>query len=349
MKASWQITGLGMVLSVLVGMGGSWAWSTNQDKKHDMEQAEVAVRPFHVSALGTIAPRGRIRHVAAPSNFSRVGRLLVEEGDRVTQGQVLAHADDRELRVLELRQAEAQLGIAQSKLDKLLAGPDPHEVNALAASLKSSIESREQRQREFQRASALARSNSISTEAFEDSKLRVTLATLAIQEVEAKQKLLQSIRPEDVRVLQAELQAATSRVATATQNLAISEIASPIDGIVLRVHVRDGERPGESGILELGDTRQMQAIAEVYEADAVKLRVGSSATVKLKSNGHLMQGTVTRVRPVVGRKAVLDNDPVSDADARVVEAVIDLSADDSSLVQTLSNAAVTILIRVDET
>ncbi len=55
----------------------------------------------------------------------------------------------------------------------------------------------------------------------------------------------------------------------------MTEVVSPIDGLVLRVHVRDGERPGESGIIDLGDTRQMQVIAEVYEADAIRLRIGS--------------------------------------------------------------------------
>jgi HlyD family secretion protein len=352
MKASWRITGIGMMLSLVLGIGGSLAWSKSKSKsgnsKLDTEHTVVAARPTHVSALGTIAPRGRIRHVAAPSNFSRVGRLMVDEGDRVTRGQLLAHSDDHQLRVSELEQAETQVCIAQSKLDKLLAGPDLHEVNVLAASISSAKESLEQRNREYGRASMLAKSNSISQEELEDTRLRVTVATLAIQELEAKQSLLQSVREEDVRVLRAELNAAGSRVATVKQNLAMSEIVSPIDGVVLRVHVRDGERPGELGILELGDTSLMQVIAEVYEADAVRLRVGAAARVMLKSSNQQLHGTLTHVRPVVGRKSVLDNDPVSDADARVVEAVIDLTAEDCLLVQSLSNAAVTAIIRVDE-
>lgn len=348
MKASWRTTSVCMVLSLLVGMGGSFAWPTNRNEPSKVEQTAISVGPSQVSALGTIAPRGRIRHVSAPSSFSRVGSLLVEEGDRVTQGQVLAHSDDHRLRETELEQAEAQVGIAQSKLDQLLAGPDPHEIDVLAASLGSALESREQRKRDFERASALAKSNSISQEEFESTKLRVALATWAVQELESKQKLLKSVREEDVRVLRAELSAAISRAATAAQNLSMSEITSPIDGVVLRVHVRDGERPSESGILELGDTRQMQVIAEVYEADASRLKVGSPAKVTLKSSGADLCGTVTHVRPVVGRKSVLDNDPVSDADARVVEAVIDLSEEDSVVVQSLSNAAVTVVIRVDE-
>ena len=348
MKASWRTTIIGMVLSLVVGMGGAFAWSSKKNQPSNVEPTVASSRPSHVSALGTIAPQGRIRHVAAPSSFSRIGRLLVEEGDRVTSGQVLAHSDDHKLRISELEQAEAQVCIAQSKLDKLLAGPDPHEVNALAASLSSAVESREQRKRELERAITLAKSNSVSQEEFEAAKLRVTLSNFAIQELEAKKKLLQSVRDEDVRVLQAELQAAISRVSAAKQNVAISEIVSPIDGIVLRVHVREGERPGELGILELGDTRQMQVIAEVYEADAVRLRVGAPATIMLKSNSQRLRGTVTHVRPVVGRKSVLDNDPVSDADARVVEAIIDLTAEDGLVVQSLSNAAVTVIIRVDE-
>ncbi len=308
MKASWRIRGIGMILLLVVGIYGLLAWVTPQSPATSVDPQVASARPSHVSALGTITPRGRIRHVAAPSNFSRVGRLLVEEGDRVTQGQVIAQADDHRLRMLELEHAELQVSIAQSKLDKLLAGPDPHEVNALAASLRSATETREKRKKEFERASRLAEANAMSQEELDDTRLRVTEATFSVQELEAKTMLLQSVRPEDVRVLQAELQAAISRVSSAKQNLAMSEIASPMDGTVLQVHVRDGERPGKSGILELGDTRQMQVIAEVYEADAARLRIGAPATITMKSSSQKLHGFVTHVRPLVGRKTVLDND-----------------------------------------
>jgi HlyD family secretion protein len=335
-----------MALSLLAGMGAAYAWPTRKIETSEVAATPVSIRSAQVSALGTVAPRGRIRHVAAPSSFARIGRLLVQEGDRVTEGQVLAHADDRPLRASELEQAKTQVAIAQAKLERLLAGPDAHEVEALAAALSSAIESREQRQRDYERANALAKNQTIAREEFEAVVLRLKVANFAVHELTAKQKLLRSVREEDVRVLRAELQAAISRVATAAQNLAISEISAPINGTVLRIHVRGGERPGEAGILELGDTQQMQIIAEVYEADAVRLKIGSAAKAILKSSGRELRGTVTHVRPLVGRKSVLDNDPVTDADARVVEAVIDLTAEDSSVVQAFSNAAVTVIIEV---
>jgi HlyD family secretion protein len=348
MKTSWRLVNIVLALAVCVVVIVAVDWSAKRSENRESAQKLVSLRPAQVSALGTIAPRGRIRHVAAPSSFSRVGQLLVDEGDRVTAGQVIAYADDRELRITEFEQAKAQERIAESKLAQLLAGPDPHEVSALYAALSSAIESCEQRKREFARASELVKSESISQGEFEDAKLRVTLATLAIRELEAKQKLLLSVRDEDVRVLRSELEASVGRVATAKVNLAMSEIASPMDGLVLRVHVRDGERPRDSGILELGDTRQMQVIAEVYEADAIRLRVGSPAQVVLKSSGVELRGVVRHIRPLVGRKTVLDNDPVSDADARVVETIIDLEDADCVLVESLSNASVTVTIRTDE-
>ena len=348
MKVNWRLVSLVLILAACFGGAMTFAWRTKRSENRESASKLVSLRPAQVSALGTIAPRGRIRHVAAPSSFSRVGRLLVDEGDKVVAGQVIAYADDRELRSTELEQAKAQVTIAESKLAKLLAGPDPHEVSALSAALNSAIESCEQRKRELARASELIKSKSISQEEFEDSKLQVTLATLAIRELEAKQNLLLSVRDEDVHVFRSELQASVGRVATAKENLAMAEIVSPMDGLVLRVHVRDGERPRDSGIIELGDTRQMQVIAEVYEADAIRLRVGSPARVVLKSSGVELQGVVSHVRPLVGRKTVLDNDPVSDADARVVETIIDLDDKDGVLVESLSNASVTVTIRANE-
>ena len=83
------------------------------------------------------------------------------------------------------------------------------------------------------------------------SKLRKSRATAIAQFDEATT---------DVKVAKAEL-------AGARADLARSEVKSPSAGRVLLVHTRAGERVGPDGILELGRTDQMYAIAEVYETD----------------------------------------------------------------------------------
>ncbi len=300
----------------------------------------------HVSALGTLAPCGRTRNIAAPASFTRVGQLLVEEGDFVVENQTLAIADDHRLRVSELEYARAQVAIAQYKLDKALAGPDPSEVAALRASLESSMQSHEQRQRDWERLTRLASTQSVSASEEEEARLRLSVASKAVEEIKAKLQLLKTIRPEDVRVLEAELRAAECNFETARQQLTMAQITAPLAGTVLRVHARAGERPKESGILELGDTRRMQVIAEVYEADAPLLKVGANATIHLKSIGLKLKGKVVQIQPQVGRKSILDNDPVSDADARVVEVIVDLEPSDCQPVQALSNARVEVIFEV---
>ncbi|MFB3105997.1 MAG: efflux RND transporter periplasmic adaptor subunit, partial [Pseudomonadales bacterium] len=64
----------------------------------------------------------------------------------------------------------------------------------------------------------------------------------------------------DVLVAEAEL-------AAAQEYLALTRVTAPVAGQVLLVHAREGERIGEFGLLELGQTQHMYVVAEVYETD----------------------------------------------------------------------------------
>ena len=108
-------------------------------------------------------------------------------------------------------------------------------------------------------------------------------------------------------------------------------------GRVVAVHVRAGERVGEGGIVEIADVTPMYAIAEVYETDVGKVRPGQPATVSARAlPGGELRGRVTRVGTKVGRKDVLDTDPVADADARVVECEIELEDAVATLIAVLA-------------
>lgn len=66
----------------------------------------------------------------------------------------------------------------------------------------------------------------------------------------------------DLRIARADLDAARAR-------LELTRVPAPIDGQILEIHARAGERVGEEGVLEMGDTGKMVAVAEVYETDPV--------------------------------------------------------------------------------
>lgn len=121
---------------------------------------------------------------------------------------------------------------------------------------------------------------------------------------------------------------------------------SPISGQVLRIHARPGEEVKDKGILEVGNTDVMHVVAEVYEADIGKVRLGQTAKVYVPTLRVQLAGEVIGKNLVVARQDLFDNDPVADIDARVVEVRIRLSPEGSAKVAGLSNARAEVVIEV---
>jgi RND family efflux transporter MFP subunit len=129
----------------------------------------------------------------------------------------------------------------------------------------------------------------------------------------------------ELRAFELARDVARANLERAQAELELSTVRAPMDGQVLKVHARDGERVGPDGIVELGATSEMYAVAEVYETDIGRVRVGQPAVVRSPALPKELTGTVERVGLEIGKKDVLSTDPVADADARVVEVEIRLA------------------------
>lgn len=146
--------------------------------------------------------------------------------------------------------------------------------------------------------------------------------------------------------LRGELAQARVQLRKVQSDLVQSELRSPIDATVLRILARPGERPGEAGILELGNTDQMEAVAEVYESDINRVRVGQPATL-ISENGGLsttLKARVVRITPQVRQRQVVSTNPTGDADARVVE--VRLALDPSDLAKVRQLAGLKVIVRL---
>ena len=67
-----------------------------------------------------------------------------------------------------------------------------------------------------------------------------------------------------------------------------TQLKSPIDGIVLQILVREGERPNSSGVINVGANQSMEALIEVYESDIDRVQMGQ--TVDLVSEMEDLMG-----------------------------------------------------------
>ena len=124
-------------------------------------------------------------------------------------------------------------------------------------------------------------------------------------------------------------------------------LRAPMAGTVLDVLAREGERPGDSGVLELGQTDFMEVVAEVYETDISRIRPGQRARITSEHGGFTgeLSGQVREISRQVNRRDVFSADPKDAVDARVVEVRIALDPPASQRVRNLTRMQV--LVRID--
>jgi HlyD family secretion protein len=95
-----------------------------------------------------------------------------------------------------------------------------------------------------------------------------------------------------------------------------------------------------------GQTERMNVVAEVYELDVSKVRIGQKATITSNAFSGKLHGTVTQIGLQVNPQDVLSTDPTSDVNRRIVEVKIGLSAADSQIISAFTNLQVNVIIDI---
>ena len=284
---------LALVVISLAAGGSLWWISQRSSPSEPSANAETPQRQSveAVAALGQLEPAGEVRRLAAPragvAGAPRLAKVLVEEGDPISVGQVLAEFENRADLLADLEELDAQL-----------------------ASLRDQIVLQE---RELARYRNPAASGAV-----------------AVVKVEEEQETL--IR------LQGEHRQAMAQRKGLLVDLDKTQLRSPIDGLVLKLHARVGERPGTDGVMEVGDSQNMQARIEVYESDIARIRLQQPVVLTSENGGFQgqLKGEVFRISPQVEQRSVLSTDPTGDADARIVEVQVRLDPADAGRVSRLS-------------
>jgi HlyD family secretion protein len=157
----------------------------------------------------------------------------------------------------------------------------------------------------------------------------------------AELSLVDNKREELVR-LQGQREQALAERKGLKADLVLSQLISPIDGVVLKLHAREGERPAAEGVMDVGANQAMQASIEVYESDISRISLGQTVRLTSENGGFrdALSGRVLRISPQVEQRSVLSTDPTGDADARVVVVDVALTPEDAAKVSRLAGLKV---------
>jgi HlyD family secretion protein len=130
----WVIAVIGA--GVVAIAGGTYAWVNRGQSIADLEKYTISVKaePFtlRITATGSVTPVQSVN--LSPKTAGVLKQLLVEQGDRVAAGQVVAYMDQQDLKG-QLLQAEAGVSQAQANLDRLRRGNRPEEIAQAQARL----------------------------------------------------------------------------------------------------------------------------------------------------------------------------------------------------------------------
>lgn len=257
------------------------------------------------------------------SVMGKIVSLPVGEGDRVRAGQVLARID--------AVQAESEVASAQAQVRALES--DERVATEQARATTSELAVAEARARDATqlatRKQSLFEQGLIPASEYESARAAADVAEAQVMAARAAVERAGAAQSSATR----RITQAQAQLRRAQDMLTKTSVVSPIDGIVTRLQVREGEmvvigiqnQPGTT-LMTISDLRQIDAEVKVAEADVLRLELGQTAVVTLEAiPGRVFGGRVVEIGasalPVTGTGAA----------AREFKVVVRLESPDEGL------------------
>ncbi|MEM1178935.1 MAG: efflux RND transporter periplasmic adaptor subunit [Acidobacteriota bacterium] len=270
-----------------------------------------------VAALGRLEPGLGVVEVGSPAG-DRVAALTVDRGDAVAPGQVLAVLESRDVRRAELELAEAARAEAEETLRRARRS-GPLAVKTLEAEVRRLEADLELARSDLARTETLVDQEVLPSRDLEVHRSRSAQARASLERGRSRLDEQRQAARLDIRGARAALARTEASVDAAAVRLERTELRSPIAGTVLDLRLLPGEATAGGPVMTVGEVGRMVAVAEVYETDAGRVRVGQAAEITSPALGAPLRGTVETVASIVRRNDVLSLDPAARTDVRVIE------------------------------
>lgn len=283
--------------------------------------APLVLLPVLAAACGPDAPANSVRasgHVEvtevrlAPDAGGRVLEMNLEEGTRLSAGDVVLRLDTRDAE-LALQRAKAELAAADAQRRLLEAGSRAEDVRqaeaqvaAAASELSAARAELESSERDLERFEALLRNNAGSVKQRDDAATRRDVARDRVKGAEERQRAAQETlrrlkagaRREEIDAARARQEAAAAQVATIQKSIADATLASPVSGVVTEKLVEIGEVIApRTPVAVVADIDHAWADVFVPEPIVPRLRLGQTAAVFTDAGGPGLQGQITWISP----------------------------------------------------
>jgi len=312
-KFRWGAVGL----AILVVVAGVTLWVMPSRQTSSAQDTAKANQPPLIARGYTDAPEGTAVVAGDPAGGSVLVELRVKDGQKVKKGEVLAVLSNYARADVTLRMAEADMVKLKQMHDFVLKGTRLSEIALQEAALKSSIEQN--------KLDALQRARSGKPP--DQREIETSIAEQGLERQKVRLALMKTLE-NDLAQYEIDLANNQSRVDSAKRTIEDALVRSPLDGVVVQIFSRQGERVSPAGLIKIVDMNQLRVLADVDELHVSRLKPGGKVDVTFRGNNDVYKGTIERIAPTVKRMQRVEPDGGSSTDARVVQ--VEIKIDDTS-------------------
>ena len=249
------------------------------------------VKPLRTSTIGSAVD-------------GRVEELLVNQGNAVEQGQVLARLRTATLEI-QRSAAKAEVELAQQSLIELQNGSRPEDIAEAEANMRGAEAAFSHADSNLKRIQQLATTRAASASDLTVAKQQADAARFAYQATQALyDRIKQGPRTEMIAQAAAQVELQQQRLNLIEDQISKFTIVAPFDGFVSAEFTEMGAWLSRGDpILEVVQLSEVEIQADVTAESVVNLRVGNVVRVEFPElPNELLTGTVDRIVPVAAAR-----------------------------------------------
>jgi len=294
-----------------------------------VDVAEVKRGDVRVTVDEEGETRIRQRYVVSAPVAGRLARIKLDEGDRVTQGEIIARIDPLSLES-DVREAQGRLrqwqaekagvetqrpkreAIAQAEARIRAAAAKQKEAQAKVEQARAALNQANRdrdRNRQLYQDGAVSRQRQEQAELEAITKIRALeaqqrITDSAAAEANAAQEALSILRAEQqdpdylLDVYDARIASVEAELAKLTDDAQRTNVVAPIDGYIFRVN-QESAKYIEAGtqLLEIGNPQDLEIVVDLLSSDAVQVKPGATMYVEHWGGESTLQAKVRQIEP----------------------------------------------------
>ncbi|MFY9728204.1 MAG: efflux RND transporter periplasmic adaptor subunit [Bryobacteraceae bacterium] len=233
-----------------------------------------------------------------PKISAPVQKFLVNRGDHVRAGQLLAVLENRDLVAAE-NAAKSQVDQAEANLRSTESATVPEAITKAQTDVASDREQLDAAGRVLESRRKLFQDGALARKSVDDAAVAYAQAKAQFETASEYLRAFENVgKPEQIKTAQAQVAAAQAQYRAAAAQVSYSEILSPIAGVIADRPLYAGEMAAPGGpLLTVMDTSRVVARANIPQALTASIRIGDAAAIRLTNGQTEVPARVTVVSP----------------------------------------------------